>query len=119
LRADILTDLSIAQAAAVAMADGLGYRNERAYIESRNEVRFEKMMNTAKRGRDMLADNVSLAKSAAGIYGDLWNQAWSGIQGAGSYLGYYFNRNDTQYPTTYTADRAIMHTQATGGLEPI
>jgi hypothetical protein len=119
LRADILTDLSIAQAAAVAIADGLGYRNERAYIESRNEVRFEKMMNTAKRGRDMLADNVSLAKSAAGIYGDLWNQAWSGIQGAGSYLGYYFNRNDTQYPTTYTADRATMHTQATGGLEPI
>lgn len=101
LRQDMLADLSAAQADAVAMADGLGYRNERAYIESRDDVRFKKMLETAKRGRDMVADNVSLASAAAGIYGDLFNQAWEGLTGAGQYLGYWGSRNDTSYPTTY------------------
>lgn len=101
LRQDMLADLSSSQADAVAMADGLGYRNERAYIEARDDVRFKKMLETAKRGRDMVADNVSLAAAAAGIYGDLFNQAWEGLTGAGQYLGYWGSRNDTAYPTTY------------------
>lgn len=101
LRQDMLADLSASQADAVAMADGLGYRNERAYIEARDDVRFKKMLETAKRGRDMVADNVSLASSAAGIYGDLFNQAMAGLSGAGQYLGYWSSRNDTAYPTSY------------------
>lgn len=101
LRQDMLAELSTAQADAVSLADGLGYRNERAYVENRNDIRFEKMFNTAKRGRDMVADNVSLAKSAANIYGDLFEQAWNGLSGAGQYLGYWANRNQTRYPTTY------------------
>lgn len=100
LRQDMLSDLSAAQADAVAMADGLGYRNERAYIEARDDVRFKKMLETAKRGRDMVADNVSLTSSAAGIYGDLFNQAMAGLSGAGQYLGYWSSRNDTAYPIT-------------------
>ncbi len=92
LREDMLTDLSIAQADAVALADGLGYRNERAYIESRDDRRFEKKFNTAKRGRDMVASNVSLARSSADIYGSLYDQAWQGLVGAGQYLGYARNR---------------------------
>lgn len=101
LRQDMLMEISTAQADAVALADGMGYRNERAYVENRNDVRFEKMFNTAKRGRDMVADNVSLAKSAANIYGDLFDQAWNGLTGAGQYLGYWANRNQTHYPATY------------------
>lgn len=115
LRADMLTELTAAQADAVAMADGLGYRNERAYVEARNEVRFEKMLNTAKRGRDMIAENVSLAKATASIYGDLFEQAWSGLSGAGEYLGYWNNRNDTHYPTSYVTSRAQIRTNATSG----
>ena len=101
LRQDMLSDLSASQADAIAMADGLGYRNERAYIETRDDVRFKKMLETAKRGRDMVADNVSLASSAAGIYGDLFNQAMAGLSGAGQYLGYWSSRHDTAYPTSY------------------
>lgn len=101
LRQDMFIELGAAQADAVALADGMGYRNERAYVENRNDIRFEKMLNTAKRGRDMVADNVSLVKSAANIYGDLFNQAWDGLSGAGQYLGYWSNRNATAYPTTY------------------
>lgn len=101
LRQDMLADLSASQADAVAMADGLGYRNERAYIEARDDVRFKKMLETAKRGRDMVADNVSLSSAAAGIYGDLFNQSMAGLAGAGQYLGYWSSRNDTAYPTSY------------------
>lgn len=111
---DMVTDLMAAQADAIAMADGLGYRNERGYIESRNDVRFDKRLNTAKRGRDMIADNVSLAKSSAGISGDLFEQAWSGLEGAGQYLGYWSNRNETHYPTTYLQGRPQVYAQAQG-----
>ena len=101
LRKDMLVDLSTAQAHAVALADGLGYRNERAYVESRNDVRFDKMLNTAKRGRDMVADNVSLAKTTAQAYGSAYEQAWEGLQGSAYFLGYQSRRNPTYYPTTY------------------
>lgn len=116
LRQDMLADLSAAQANAVAMADALGYRNERAYIESRNEQRFVRMMETAKRGRDMVAGNPSLANAAAGIYGDLFDQAWAGLVGAGNYLGYYTTRNQTNYPATYLNTNAMTETKtaATG-----
>lgn len=114
LRADMLTELTAAQADAIAMADGLGYRNERAYVESRNDVRFEKMLNTAKRGRDMVSENVSLAKATAGIYGNLFEQTWAGLQGAGEYLGYWSHRNDTRYPTEYVKGRARMKSQVRG-----
>lgn len=111
LRNDMLTDLASAQGHAVALADGLGYRTERAYTESRNDVRFDKMFNTAKRGRDMVADNVSLAKATANIYGDMWNQAWEGLKGSGYYLGYAGNRNPTVYPTTYLSGQTTTFTE--------
>ena len=106
LRRDMLLEIMPAQANALAMAEGLGYRNERAYLEARDDVRFSKQLNTAKRGRDIVADNVSLAKTSAGIYGSLFNQAWDGLAGAGQYLGYYAERNQPSYPTTYLTQRA-------------
>ena len=114
LRADMVAELAAAQADAVSMADGLGYRNERAYLESRDDMRFKRMLETAKRGRDMIADNVSLAKATANIYGDLYNQAWQGLTGAGQYLGYFLNRNDTHYPTEYLTARPQFQQRATG-----
>ena len=105
LRRDMLADVASAQADALAMAEGLGYRNERAYLEARDDVRFSKRLNTAKRGRDIAADNVSLAKTSAGIYGSLYDQAWNGLAGAGQYLGYYAERNQPSYPTTYLVQR--------------
>lgn len=103
LRGDILLRVKQAEAEAVALADGLGYRNERAYVEARNDVRWEQRLNTAKRGRDIIADVTSLGTAAAGIYGSLWDQAWQGLESAGMYLGYENNRNRPHYPTTYLA----------------
>lgn len=103
LRSDMLIRISRAQADAVSMADGLGYRNERAYTETRNDIIFDRKLNTAKRGRDIVAETPSLGMAAAGIYGDQIDQAWEGLKGAGQYLGYYNNRIPPAYPTGYLA----------------
>lgn len=106
LRNDMLMRISQAQAQAVSLADGMGYRNERAYIEARDDVRWERKLNTAKRGRDIIAEVPSLGAASAGIYGSLLDQAWQGLESAGMYLGYAGNRNETRYPTGYIAGTA-------------
>lgn len=106
LRNDMLMRISQAQAQAVSLADGLGYRNERAYIEARDDVRWERRLNTAKRGRDIIAEVPSLGMASAGIYGSLLDQAWQGLESAGMYLGYSGNRNQPSYPTSYLAGTA-------------
>lgn len=99
LRNDMLMRISQAQAQAVALADGLGYRNERAYVAARDDVRWERKLNTAKRGRDIAAEVPSLGTASAGIYGSLLDQAWQGLESAGMYLGYAGNRNQPAYPS--------------------
>lgn len=107
LREDMIMQLSASQANAVAMADGLGYRNERAYLETRDDIRFKKQLETAKRGRNLPADSLSFAKSSAGIYGDLYEQAWNGLKDAGYYLGYMSNRERTLYPSTFMGEQGV------------
>ena len=99
LRQQMLLEFASAQADALALAEGMGYRNERAYVENRNDVLFERKLSVAKRGRNLLPDTTSLAKGAAGIYGDLWNQAWRGMGDAGYYLGYA--TTNVQFPSHY------------------
>lgn len=112
LREDMLMQLSSAQANAVSMADGLGYRNERAYLEARDDLRFRKQLETAKRGRNLPADSLSFAKASAGIYGDLYEQAWNWLKSAGYYLGYQSRRNPTFYPTTFLGQQGTDSTDA-------
>jgi len=106
LRQEILTELTAAQADAVALADGLGYRNERSRVDNRNDTLFERKLNVAKRGRNLPTQSTSLAKASAGIYGDLWNQSWEGLRGAGYFLGYLNTRRDTFYPNVMMATPA-------------
>lgn len=115
LRQDIAMRVTSALSDAVTLADGLGYRNERAYVEARNDVRWGKRMGTVKRGRDMVAESPAMAMAAAGIYGSLWEQTWKGLEAAGEYLGYDQNRVNPRYPTTYLAgmeNRGRMARQA-------
>lgn len=103
LRQQMLLDFAASQADALALAEGMGYRNERAYVENRNDVLFERKLNVAKRGRNLLPDTTSLSKAAAGIYGDLWNQSWDAIGDASYFLGYEFGRRNTKFPEHYIA----------------
>lgn len=96
LRQQMLLDFAAAQADALALAEGMGYRNERAYVENRNDVLFERKLNVAKRGRNLLPDTTALSKTAAGIYGDLWNQAWNAVGDASYFIGY--NTTHVEFP---------------------
>lgn len=97
-RQEIFTTLAAAQADALAMCDALGYRNERAYIEARDDVRFQRQYETVKRGRNIVADAPSFGEASAGIYGKIVDQAWEGLKGAGTFLGYTLNRDTPEYP---------------------
>ena len=122
VRQVVIAETMTSQAAAVAMAEGLGYRNERAYVETRNDVRFKKMLETAKRGRNMMADNANFAGLAAGIYGNMVDQAWEGIVGAGKFLGYELNRRAPSYPTVMQATPLSTELRLAGdqyGINPI
>lgn len=114
LRQDIVLELSAGVADAVAMADGLGYRNERAYVESYNDRNYKKRLNTVHRGRNFPAQSVSLAKNTTGIYGDLWDQAWGGLNSAGAYLGYMSQRNITMYPQTMLSNASSSYKYSSG-----
>lgn len=113
-RAFYLTNIMTAQGDAVAQADGLGYRNERAYVKTRNDIRFQKMMSTAKRGRNMAAEPVSFTRDALGSYGDVWKQVWGNLNRLGKSMGYSEARNETQYP-----DLNISGAVAVGTSSPI
>lgn len=99
LRSALLKDVMNAEAAAVAAAANLGYRNERAYVTARDDVRWKRREQVLNRGRDMTANNVQFSSLAAGIFGDLGKQAGAAAGGALKYLGYQMNRNETQFPT--------------------
>ena len=98
LRQQIVFDTIDKEARTIDMLTGVGYRNERAYIESRSDVRWQRMLGTVQRGRDMQSTAVNSAQLAFGIYGELGQQAAKGAEGAISAYAYMHNRNDTYYP---------------------
>lgn len=104
LRQQMLYDTLEQQAKVMTVLTGVGYRNERAYYEKRSDVRWERMLNTAKRGRDLPAQAINSAALAYGIYGGLGQQATKGAEGAAAAAGYLWNRNDTFYPTLLRTD---------------
>lgn len=99
LREALLKDVMTSEATALAALSNLGYRNERAYVEARNDERWERLLATVRRGRNMIAGNIQFSQLSFGIFGDLGKQAAQGAAGAVRYLGYRWNRNETEYPT--------------------
>lgn len=98
LRQQIVFDTIDQEARTIDTLTGFGYRNERAYIESRSDVRWQRMLGTVHRGRDMQSTAINSAQLAFGIYGELGQQAAKGAEGAISAYAYMHNRNDTYYP---------------------
>jgi len=99
LRAALLKDVVNAHSMALGALSNMGFRNERAYVDARDDVRWKRRENVLNRGRDMIAENIQFSNLAAGIYGDLAAQAGQAASGAIGYLGYSFNKNETQFPT--------------------
>lgn len=101
LRGALLKDVLTSEASALSAAANLGYRNERAYVEARNDNDWAKKIAVVNRGRGLLAEHINFGVLSFGIFGDLGAQAAQAAGGAIGYLGYVWNRNETVYPTLY------------------
>lgn len=99
LRQALIKDTLNAEAASLAALSNMGYRNERAYKAARDSRRWERRLQVLNRGRGLIANNIQFSSLAAGIYGDIGQQAGAAAGGAIRYLGYSWNRNETQFPT--------------------
>lgn len=106
LRQQLLLDVLDQESRALNSLAGLGYRNERAYYESRSDIRWKRMINTAARGRDLQSQAINSAQLAYGIYGSLGEQVSKGAEGAASAFGYFHYRSDPRYPTLMTIQQA-------------
>ena len=115
LRQQLLYDTLEQEAKVISTLTGAGYRNERSYYEARSDVRWKKMINTAARGRDLQADAISSAALAYGIYGSLGQQAAKGAEGAAQAAGYFWNKNDTFYPTLLRGSVQQTNAQTNSG----
>lgn len=116
LRGALLKDAFVAEATATAALSNLGWQNEKAWVEARNDLRWKKILSVANRGRDMIADNVQFTQLAFGIFGDLGKQAGASIGGAIGYLGYSRNRNETKYPGL--ASQTVIQRRAAQPQQP-
>lgn len=101
LRGALLKDVLASEASALSAAANMGYRNERAYVEARNDDDWAKKISVVNRGRGLVAEHVNFGVLSFGIFGDLGAQAAQAAGGAIGYLGYTWNRNETVYPTLY------------------
>jgi hypothetical protein len=98
LRQAMLKDGIRVMAEGVAAAEGMGLRNERAHVEVMNDLRWKHREAAVMRGRNMAASNVVYGQLAAGIYGDLANQAGKAAGGYVRFIGYARERLTTMYP---------------------
>lgn len=117
LREALLKDVLNSEATTLAALSNLGYRNERAFVEARNDERWQRRAETLNRGRGMVANNVQFSQLAFGIFGDLGKQAGAGAAGAVRYLGYSWNRNETMYPTLMRGQPAAVPPRSTSKIE--
>lgn len=107
LRGALIKDMFNAEATALAALSNLGYNNEKAWVEARNDLRWKRILGVLNRGRDMIAENIQFSQLAFGIFGDLGKQAAASAGGAIGYLGYSWNRNKTQYPGLSIATHSV------------
>lgn len=98
LRGAVLKDAKNVEATQLAAFSNMGYRIERAYMEAMNDVRWQRREQVLNRGRDMIAGNIKTSSLAAGIFGDLGQQAGAATGSALYYLGYNREKMDTSYP---------------------
>lgn len=111
LRQKLMRNALADEARAVVDTATIGYRNERAFVETRSDIRWQRLIATVARGRGIAATAPSFQKLSIGIYGNMFNDAVQAGAGAWAAAGYWNNRNETEYPTLM---RTIPNNQSQG-----
>jgi hypothetical protein len=112
LRTTIAVEASKALGAALASTGQLGWRNERARVAARDDLRWKRLEAVVTRGRSMASENVVYGNLAAGIYGNLAKQAGDAAGGYMRFLAYARNRFEGYFPwvrnrVTHAEDYAL------------
>lgn len=88
------------------IGDGISYamRREEAMSEALDDLRWNRKIGVLNRGRGLLAQSASFARTASDMY-DQYGKSMSAVaSGATEFLGYSLNRNPTDYP-----ERQVMN----------
>ena len=99
LRGAFVVEETIIQGQALAASAALGWRNEEARLEARDDRRWKRREAAVNRGRDLMADNISYGRLAMNVFGDLADQAGQAAAGLVYGLAYNSARRDTYMPT--------------------
>jgi len=94
-------DLNLSRAIMVDDSVNFGYRFDEMYVIQRDDVRWNKRSNLLNLGRDLLAQSAKYSATADNLLAGLGEAAGKAFSGAVGYLGYYFNRQQTEYPSQY------------------
>jgi hypothetical protein len=83
------------------VGDGVNYamRRAEAVKESLDDVNWNRRIGVLNRGRGLLAQSTSYARSAQEMYDQFGKSVSAVASGATQFLGYALNRNETTYPT--------------------
>lgn len=91
-------DMALIQSQISGDSGNFAYRYEEARKIAKDDIRWTRRQQALNRGRDLQSTAAQYAKAAAGAYGDMGNTVGTVAQGAMSAIGYFANRNDTNYP---------------------
>jgi hypothetical protein len=80
------------------MPNSFARRYEDMRVEAKSDQRFNRKLAVMQLGRGIASAADGYAKTAAGMYGTLGQQAAAGASGALQSLGNLLNRNQTTYP---------------------
>jgi len=94
-------DLALSRTITVDDSVNLGYRFDEMYVIQRDDARWNKRSNLLNLGRDLLAQSAKYSATADTLLSGLGEGAGRAFSGAVGYLGYYFNRQQTEYPSNY------------------
>ena len=78
-------------------SDNFGRRYAEKLAQEKNDIRWQRRISTASRGRNLLSESASLASKAAGLFGDYAKAMGNVASGAMAFSGYVNNRMQTEY----------------------
>lgn len=99
-------DLNLSRSINVDDSVNFGYRNEEIYVIQRDDARWNKRSQLLNLGRDLLAQSAKYSAAADSMLQGAAAGAGAAFSGAVGYLGYYFNREQTEYPARYSSPQA-------------
>lgn len=93
----LFTKTDIVKATVRGDSNNFARRYAEKLAQEKNDIRWNRRVNVASRGRNLLTDSASYASKAAGLFGDYAKAMGNVASGAMAFSGYVNNRMQTEY----------------------